>query len=136
MNESSYINIFQRIFCSIIIHLPKYFLKKISSQLHHQHNYVTSSGNEIVHIQLISHISVYTSLGATSNPHICFVGCLPYFRNSKKTKMAADGLFCKFNQYGYCKFGSRCKKFHTKETCLNFKCYMVACFACKAPQTV
>ena len=29
---------------------------------------------------------------------------------------------CQFNQHGHCKFGSKCDKFHTTETCDNFPC--------------
>ena len=41
--------------------------------------------------------------------------------------MAAEQPFCKFHQYVHCKFGSKCKKFHTTETCLNFPCKLEAC---------
>ena len=41
--------------------------------------------------------------------------------------MAAEDSFCKFHQFGHCKFGPTCRKFHTKDTCSNFKCTMVAC---------
>ena len=41
--------------------------------------------------------------------------------------MAAEELFCKFHQYGHCKFGSMCRKFHTKETCNTFKCITKDC---------
>ena len=34
--------------------------------------------------------------------------------------MFAETLFCQFHQYGHCKFGLKCRKFHTKDTCPNF----------------
>ena len=43
--------------------------------------------------------------------------------------MAANQLFCKFHQYGHCKFGAKCKKFHTKETCSNLKCKVDRCIS-------
>ena len=41
--------------------------------------------------------------------------------------MAAEVVFCKFHQFGHCKFGSTCRKFHTKETCNTFKCLINDC---------
>ena len=41
--------------------------------------------------------------------------------------MAAEVLFCKFHQFGHCKFASTCRKFHTKETCNTFKCIINDC---------
>ena len=41
--------------------------------------------------------------------------------------MAAEVLFCTFHQFGHCKFGSTCRKFHTKETCNTFKCIINDC---------
>ena len=41
--------------------------------------------------------------------------------------MAAEDLFCKFHQYGHCKFGVTCRKFHTQETCNTFKCTTTDC---------
>ena len=41
--------------------------------------------------------------------------------------MATDQPFCKFHQFGHCKFGPHCKKFHTKQTCSNLKCNMNSC---------
>ena len=41
--------------------------------------------------------------------------------------MAAEVLFCKFHQFGHCKFGSTRRKFHTKETCNTFKCIISDC---------
>ena len=29
---------------------------------------------------------------------------------------------CKFHQYGYCKFGAECPKFHTEDICKEFPC--------------
>ena len=50
------------------------------------------------------------------------------FRNkSRKKKMAAEELFCNFHQFGHCKFGSTCRKLHTKETCNTFKCIISDC---------
>ena len=43
--------------------------------------------------------------------------------------MAADELFCKFHQYGHCKFGPHCKKFHTQQTCSNVQCKVIGCSA-------
>ena len=34
---------------------------------------------------------------------------------------------CQFNQFGHCKFGSRCEKFHTIETCDSFPCVNREC---------
>ena len=34
---------------------------------------------------------------------------------------------CFFHQYGHCKFGSHCRKNHTKETCSNFPCTLQTC---------
>ena len=41
--------------------------------------------------------------------------------------MAADGLYCKFHQFGHCKFGQSCKKFHTQQTCTTFQCKVETC---------
>ena len=41
--------------------------------------------------------------------------------------MAAEVAFCKFHQFGHCKFGSMCRKFHTEETCNTFKCIIKDC---------
>ena len=30
---------------------------------------------------------------------------------------------CKFHHFGYCKFGDKCEKFHSKETCEKFPCH-------------
>ena len=35
--------------------------------------------------------------------------------------------FCKFHQFGYCKFGSECKKLHTMDTCPTFQCQVEDC---------
>ena len=34
---------------------------------------------------------------------------------------------CQFNQFGHCKYGARCEKFHTIETCDNFPCVNREC---------
>ena len=34
---------------------------------------------------------------------------------------------CKFNQRGYCKFGSECHKYHENETCEDQGCTRKAC---------
>ena len=34
---------------------------------------------------------------------------------------------CQFNQYGYCKYGTRCDKFHTTTTCDSFPCENSEC---------
>ena len=41
--------------------------------------------------------------------------------------MATETLFCNFHQFGHCKFGQTCKKFHTKETCTTFHCKYSDC---------
>ena len=41
--------------------------------------------------------------------------------------MAAEVIFCKFHQFGHCKFGSTCRKLHTMETCNTFKCIITDC---------
>ena len=39
----------------------------------------------------------------------------------------SDEFCCKFNQFGYCKFGNTRKRFHVKETCTNFPCLLDGC---------
>ena len=34
---------------------------------------------------------------------------------------------CQYNQFGHCKFGTRCEKFHTTETCDSFPCVNREC---------
>ena len=34
---------------------------------------------------------------------------------------------CQFNQYGHCKYGTRCDKFHTTTTCDSFPCENSEC---------
>ena len=46
----------------------------------------------------------------------------------RKTKMAhASQPICKFHQYGYCKFGSPCRHFHTQDTCITENCDKLSC---------
>ena len=41
--------------------------------------------------------------------------------------MTAESPFCKFHQFGHCKFGQVCKKKHTQETCTTFHCKVEDC---------
>ena len=41
--------------------------------------------------------------------------------------MATSDTVCKFNQSGFCKFQSHCRKQHFMEICTNTKCSMVTC---------
>ena len=41
--------------------------------------------------------------------------------------MAAETLSCQFHQYGYCKFGLNCRKYHTRDTCPNPYCSNNTC---------
>ena len=41
--------------------------------------------------------------------------------------MTAEILYCKFHQYGYCKFGLNCRKFHTRDTSPSPNCGNNAC---------
>ena len=34
---------------------------------------------------------------------------------------------CHFHQYGHCRYGSHCRRSHTKETCSSFPCYNATC---------
>ena len=43
--------------------------------------------------------------------------------------MAAAEVFCKFHQFGHCKFGPTCRKFHNMVTCPNFKCRVDGCMS-------
>jgi hypothetical protein len=45
----------------------------------------------------------------------------------KKLKMATSETICKFNQSGFCKFRSHCRKQHFMETCSNKQCNMETC---------
>ena len=62
----------------------------------------------------------------------CSSGEQPYkkrntnFRN-KKRKMATPETICKFNQSGFCKFQSHCRKHHIMEICPNHKCTNMTC---------
>ena len=39
----------------------------------------------------------------------------------------ATEIFCKFFQFGHCKFGEKCRKSHVKENCDNTICDIQAC---------
>ena len=39
----------------------------------------------------------------------------------------ADLLICKYNKFGYCKFGEKCRKQHNKEVCLEQSCGISQC---------
>ena len=41
--------------------------------------------------------------------------------------MATSETICKFNQSGFCKFQSNCRKQHVMEICKNMQCSMVTC---------
>ena len=41
--------------------------------------------------------------------------------------MATSETICKFNQSGYCKYGSHCRKHHVTEVCPNIQCTMASC---------
>ena len=41
--------------------------------------------------------------------------------------MATCETICKFNQSGFCKFQSHCRKQHVMEVCTNTQCSMVTC---------
>ena len=45
----------------------------------------------------------------------------------KKYKMATPQTICKFNQSGFCKFQSHCRKQHIMEICTNMHCSIVTC---------
>ena len=36
-------------------------------------------------------------------------------------------IICKFNKFGYCKFGEKCRKQHNKEICLEQSCEISQC---------
>ena len=41
--------------------------------------------------------------------------------------MATPEIICKFNQSGFCKFQSHCRKEHSMEICTYMQCSMVTC---------
>ena len=40
----------------------------------------------------------------------------------RKLKMATETLFCKFHQFGHCKFGQECQKPHPQQSCSTLQC--------------
>ena len=39
----------------------------------------------------------------------------------------AEPAICKYNQFGHCKFGTQCQKYHTQITCNSFPCVDINC---------
>ena len=39
----------------------------------------------------------------------------------------SDETLCRFYQFGHCKFGETCQKFHIPDTCTNFPCLLEHC---------
>ena len=51
---------------------------------------------------------------------------IPFRINYFSLKMT-DRVICNYHNYGYCKFGSRCKNFHSTVTCNKFPCLDSSC---------
>ena len=41
--------------------------------------------------------------------------------------MSSIDQFCKYNMFGFCKFGDTCRKFHITNTCKSFPCHIEGC---------
>jgi hypothetical protein len=50
-------------------------------------------------------------------------------KTSKPSDSSDVTLACKFHQSGHCKFGDKCRKLHTKNTCSEINCSNSTCSA-------